>query len=141
MKTLIQTAFVFTALTAQSAFAEEVIIGNWSCSFTKECFEQESCADTDYEVSVTYEIDGLKDKPGEGAGTGSISDVTGDKKAVIAHDKGTFVATALDMTSDKTINSTFKLFSSSSGEARLVSVDPSAPMLITYHGQCEANDS
>lgn len=130
-----------TALTLP-AVAEEYITANWQCSFTTECVETEACADTAYDLEVSYEISQIKDKPGEGGGSGQIIDQTATRKALILHDNGAFFATAFDFEQEETITQQrFELFATKDGEARLISALTEVPMLITYHGQCMVGGS
>ena len=127
---------------ALPAAAEEYITADWLCSFSTECLETEACVDTAYDVEISYEISQLKDKPGEGAGSGEITDVTATKRAVVVHDNGAFTATALDMMSEETIlPQSFQVFATADGSARLVSVVTAVPLVTTYHGRCTQKGS
>ena len=125
-----------------SAVQAETIAANWTCHFTTECFEQEACNETDYDVEVSYDIDETAGKPGHGAGSGKMTDVVATRRAVILHDNGAFFANAIDTTSDATIPpSLFQIFAAASGDARLISATPADPLLITYYGSCKAEGS
>lgn len=95
------------------------------CRFVTECFETESCSDTDFSVDIQAGPDGpdhvLLVTPSE----------TLDATLAGSEDLGLLMAmgeTALHVIS-----------TSASGDARY-SVHMAGPMLVTYHGTCEGEN-
>lgn len=137
---VLKTATIGTAaLLITGAAQADDISASWLCTFTTECFEQEACAESAYEVSLTYDISQIDGKPGEGAGSAEIVDVSATRRAIVMHDNGAFLATAVNFEAETTVaEELFQLFASENGEARLISALPTSPLLITYYGMCKA---
>ena len=128
------------ALSSAQSIAAEDKTYTQICTFNVECFEQEACTASNYEVSVKYSFTPLEGKPDEGAGTGSISDEVKDRKAIVTHSNGAFVANMVDWTSNRTISEEiYTIASTADGQARLVTLLTDAPIMITYHGTCEGD--
>lgn len=105
------------------AFVPSVRAG--TCTFVTECFETESCSETEYAVDIAAGPNGPDHvqlvTPSE----------TLDATLAGSMDLGLLMAmgeTALHVISTST-----------SGDARY-SVHMAGPMLVTYHGICEVND-
>jgi len=127
------------ALGASMAAADEASYAQ-TCTFTSECMETEACADTNYQVQLTYDFTILDGTTDDGAGTGKASDDAADRRMIVTHSNGAFVANAVDFTSDRTIAAElFTIISSAEGDARLITAFPDVPMVITYHGTCQGD--
>lgn len=109
------------ALPASAVYAED----QWLCSFTTECYETESCAETDYELSL-----------GALGERFLLSDIAGerpmDEVAVMdMPDQRAFVSPILNMST--------ALLSLYPGGAAQYSVHAagSPPFVVSYRGTCE----
>ena len=109
-----------------------------ACTFAVECVEQDACAPSAYSVELTYSFTVLEGTTDDGAGTGSARDDAQDRRVIVTHSNGAFVANAVDFTSQSTIApEIYTVISSAEGDARLITAFPDVPMIITYHGTCQ----
>ncbi len=134
---ILTTALV---ISTSMAAADEASYAH-SCTFTSECLETEACAETNYQVDLTYDFTILDGTTDDGAGTGKASDETADRRMIVTHSEGAFVAHAVDFSSDRLIaEELFIITSNASGDARLMTAFPDVPMVITYHGKCQGDN-
>ena len=108
------------------------------CVFTAECIEQEACSESTYRVTLDYSFSVLEGTSDDGAGTGTARDDAQDRRLIVTHSNGAFVANAIDFTTDSTIPpEIYTVISSADGDARLITAFPEVPMVISYHGTCQ----
>ena len=123
------------AMSATTAAAQDASYSQ-ACKFTVECFEQDACAETDYDVALEYSFAQMEGD--KGAGNGKAVDVAATRRAVVVHNEGAFVANAVDFESDRFFAAElFTLVSTAAGQARLITTFTDEPMVITYHGTCQ----
>lgn len=129
---------IFGLMTLGTSVLADDVAYTQACVFTVECMEQEACAQSAYEVRLEYSFTVLDGTTDDGAGSGTAQDDSQDRRLVVTHSNGAFVANAIDFTSNSTITpEIYTVISSAEGDARLITAFPDAPMVITYHGTCQ----
>ncbi len=105
-----------------------------TCGFDTECLDMDGCAESSFEIELSYELKPVG--PNGMVGRGTKTDINGTTTGIVAirNDILRYTSGSFHEGTEETLTI------NGANEARLVATLSEIPMVITYGGRCEGNE-